>query len=678
VTDDVQRCTGDSTGSAADEHAGPTAAAPSYRAPTPDGASAPTAPLTVRAGAEDRPLSLLPGAQVSDFEIIRTIGRGAFGTVYLARQISLDRQVALKVSVNRGSEGRTMARLEHQHIVQVFSETVEADFNQRLLCMQLVPGVSLDRLIGALHAGHARRSDEPPAWTGTELLAVIDKAASLPTALDPSALHDREALSRMDAISATAWFGARLAEALDFAHHHGVLHRDIKPANILVNPYGQPMLADFNISSRPLGADASGEEIFGGTFAYMAPEHLDAFNSADPAGPEAVDARSDLYSLGLVLGQLFTGRLAFFLPPPGGNLAQSLREMAEERREAQAPCRPGLPGARQVLERTISRCLSPSPADRFASGAELADQLDGCRELRQAERLIKVPHARMRSGTGKAAGSRVSEVSPRDSATYLDALPIAESPVGWLIALVLLPQLIASAVNIIYNSVHIGEELTDSQRQLFVRLVIGYNALVYPLALVALVIALRPVWRCWLALRRAKPLENGRVTSARRQALRLPRWIAGLTALGWFPGGVLFPWLIHLWDGPIEPRLAGHFIASFWLSGLIALAYSLCGAELVVMRALYPALWLDVCRFHRKTGEELVSLPRQLAAIQLLAVSIPLVAAVLTLFLFADADWRFRLLVAGLIILGMFGAHVAGVVTRGLSQVVFALTSTRP
>src|SRR5690606_31665160 len=66
---------------------------------------------------ESRLMALLPGARIDDFEIVRLLGRGAFGHVYLARQISLDRQVALKVSANRGSEGRTMARLEHQHIV---------------------------------------------------------------------------------------------------------------------------------------------------------------------------------------------------------------------------------------------------------------------------------------------------------------------------------------------------------------------------------------------------------------------------------------------------------------------------------------------------------------------------------------------------------------------------------
>src|SRR6185295_13233163 len=108
-------------------------------------------PSPIRTPADKAPMALLPGAKVDDFEIVRLLGRGAFGHVYLARQISLDRLVALKISANRGSEGRTMARLEHQHIVQVFSEKVDPDFNQRLLCMQLVPGIGLDKIIGALH-----------------------------------------------------------------------------------------------------------------------------------------------------------------------------------------------------------------------------------------------------------------------------------------------------------------------------------------------------------------------------------------------------------------------------------------------------------------------------------------------------------------------------------------------
>src|SRR5262245_10509551 len=112
-----------------------TGKAPTFRAP------APPPPAAGKPGTpHGKPMALLPGAKVDDFEIVRMLGRGAFGHVYLARQMSLDRLVALKISANRGSEGRTMARLEHQHIVQVFSEKVEREFYQRLLCMQLVPG----------------------------------------------------------------------------------------------------------------------------------------------------------------------------------------------------------------------------------------------------------------------------------------------------------------------------------------------------------------------------------------------------------------------------------------------------------------------------------------------------------------------------------------------------------
>jgi serine/threonine protein kinase len=633
-----------------------TAAAPSFRSPgpTPEARGAPTVPLAVpvaRAKRNDRPLALVPGTRVDDFEVVRILGRGAFGIVYLARQISLDRHVALKISANRGSEGRTMARLEHQHIVQVFSETVEKDFNQRLLCMQLVPGVSLDKLISAIHAKYAgRRTDGPPNWTGRELLATIDAAASLPAAFDPSALHDREALARMDAIEATAWFGARLAEALDFAHKHGVLHRDIKPANVLVNPYGRPMLADFNISSQPIGSEPSGDEIFGGTFAYMAPEHLDAFNPGDPTTPEAVDQRSDLYSLGLVLDQLLEGRLGFVLPEPGLSLAETLRKMAAERRAERPPCRTKTAGARQTLERTIDRALSPTPTDRFASGAEFADQLDGCRRLRAAERQLPRP-------------SRVFE-------------PVLRNPIAWLIVLVVLPQLAASAVNITYNLSQIGDVLSDAQRQLFDRLVLGYNAIIYPLAIAMFVFVLRPVGQCWRALASGERISEEVVVAARRQALRLPRWIAALTALGWFPGGVLFPLVIHMQAGPLDYRVMGHFVASFWLSGLIALAYSLCGAQFVVLRALYPAMWLDVRRFSETAQRELASLATQLTVIQWLAGSIPLVAALLVLPLGGGANFAFRSLVGGLILLGIIGSHVANAVTRSLSQVVTVLTAS--
>jgi hypothetical protein len=196
----------------------------------------------------------------------------------------------------------------------------------------------------------------------------------------------------------------------------------------------------------------------------------------------------------------------------------------------------------------------------------------------------------------------------------------------------------------------------------------------YPAALALFVLAVRPVRRTWNAMSNGERQAEGQVKSAREQALRLPWWITLLSALGWYPGGVLFPLVIHKLAGPLAPHLAGHFVASFWLSGLIAMAYSLCGVQFVVLRAYYPAMWNDVRRFADTTREELASVPARLWLTQFLAVLIPLMAAVLLLMLGDVANPTFRLLVTGLIFLGIIGLQIAGAVTRGLSQVVVALT----
>ncbi len=454
----------------------------------------------------------------------------------------------------------------------------------------------------------------------------------------------------MDDVEATAWFGARLAEALDFAHGHGVLHRDIKPANILVNPYGRPMLADFNISSQPVGTEKSGDEMFGGTFAYMAPEHLDAFNPTDDTGHEAVTARSDIYSLGLVLQQLLDGRMTFPLLPRKGKMADTLRQMSDERRQTAPICNPGPPGVRMTLERTIGRCLQPNPNDRFPSGAALAEQLDGCRRLREAERRL-----------------------PPVQSMFA---PILRRPFLWLILLVVLPQVAASIVNIAYNSTQIVAVLTKTQKTEFKHLVLGYNAIVYPLAILAFVLAVRPVWRCWNSLSEAQRLPDCDLKQARLRALRLPRYIAILTAFGWFPGGFIFPLAINLTSG-LDFSLAAHFFISFFLSGLIALAYSLCGVEFVVLRGLYPGMWCDAQNFTTVVREELAPVNAQLNRTEFLAILIPLVAAIFMMIFFNVANVSFRFLVTSLIILGIVGALVMGKITRHLSEVIVALTNTK-
>ena len=634
-----------------------TARAPSFRPPAAGGVRVPMPPER----RDLRPPAMLPGTEIDDFQVIRMLGRGAFGHVYLARQLSLDREVALKVSANQGSEGRTMARLEHAHIVQVFSETVDVATNQRLLCMQLVPGVGLERIIASLGESAASREQRdlpasspllPASWTGADFLAVIDRNASLPTALDPASLRDREALGQMDAVEATAWLGARLAEALDFAHRRGVLHRDIKPANILVNSYGRPMLADFNISAQQVSGGGDEDDMFGGTIAYMAPEHLDAFNPSDVTPHDAVTQQADIYSLGLVLHELLFGARTPFSPNREAGMAAMLRRLADERRSQPPICRAGPPDAWKTLERTICRCLAPEPADRFFSGAELAEQLDGCRQLRQAERRLP---------------------KPTPFVNWIVARPFF-----WFVWLVLLPHIAGSMINITYNTSQIVRQLSPDQQRSFMQLVTAYNVVIYPLAVMLITwVVLRVRWS-WRAMHGVTPLAAGRVADTRRKALRMPLWVAGGTACGWLPGAVLFPAVITAQTEPLSLQTWVHFVASFTLSGVIALAYSLCASQFIVQRALYPRMWDDVRHFTATTRQELAPTATRLSWIQGLAGSIPLLAAGLFIWLpGAEADAVFKTIVTTLIFLGAFGYHLTTHVTRSLTDTTVALTGAK-
>ena len=271
-----------------------TGVAPTFRAP------ARTLPAWGGPALDD---AFRPGRVVDDFEILGLLGEGSLARVYLARQVSLGRHVALKVSAARSAEARALAVLEHEHIVRIFSEGADPERGLRLLCMQYVPGMTLEGLIRGL------RRDERGSWGGRTVLEAIDALGPHSASIDPAALRDRELLEHSDWIEAVCLIGARLAEALAYAHARGVLHRDIKPANILVDPYGRPLLADFNLASEQWSDD--GVEMFGGSLSFMSPEHLEAFNPHDPTPRDAVDERSDLYSLGVVLFELLTGTSPF-------------------------------------------------------------------------------------------------------------------------------------------------------------------------------------------------------------------------------------------------------------------------------------------------------------------------------------------------------------------------------
>jgi serine/threonine protein kinase len=579
------------------------------------------------------------GQLVDDFEILGLLGEGSLARVYLARQVSLGRHVALKVSAARSAEARALAMLEHEHIVRIFSVGTDRARGLRLLCMQYVPGVSLEGLIRRL------RSDERRSRCGRTILEAVDALGPHPGAITPAALRDRESLERSDWVEAVCWVGARLAEALAHAHARGVLHRDIKPANILVDPYGRPLLADFNLASDPGRDDEAG--IFGGSLAYMAPEHLEAFNPQDPTTTEAVDERSDLFSLGVVVFELLTGTRPFGSAEGPSRATETLRAMAAERRAGPPSARTDLPDLLPALDRALRRCLDPDPAQRHPTAVELARDLEGCRELRRIQ--------------GEQPTGPLCRAALR-------------RPAVMLVLATFLPHLLGSSINISYNALQIVGLLAVEQQVLFGNLVLAYNALVYPLCMGLAYRLAAPVFRAWQAVDRSRPIGEEVVAVARRRALGWPMWAVALACAGWLPGGILFPWILDTCSGgssPIGPEVYLHFLASFWLSGLIALTYSFFGVEAIALRVMYPRLWVDARGLRATMRAELGRREPRLAAFQLLASLIPLSGAALLIGLGPEDMTRtFRTLVGALIVIGMAGAGLTHSAGRLLSRVI--------
>lgn len=636
----------------------PTAPMPSAEAGPPSGTKTPRAPesgersldgwlpsrpVSTPAGraAPADPLSIEPGGRIGEFVVERTLGKGGFGVVYLARQISLDRHVALKVVAGEGGaadgEGRSLARLEHDHIVQVYAEAFDPVLRVRLLCMQYVAGTTLSTLARELN------KFRPGRWTGPDLLAVLDNLGLPPVLFDPQAMRDRDRLAAADHVEAVCRIGEQIARALEHAHERGVLHRDVKPANVLVSRYGRPLLADFNLATR----DADDTAAFGGTLAYMAPEHLDAFNPECNTPHEAVDAGSDLYSLCVVLWELSSGDRPF--PSPGGTIERdelpgALRKLAAQRRGTP----PQNPPLDRRLRRALARGLSPEPTDRYASAGHLAETLAGLREQRVAVRAF-----------------------PKADAVARWAW---DHPVRSLLLAGVLPQFVGSFLQISYNELRIT--LTPAQEALFWNVLVpAYNVTMYPACLTWLGLRVLRVTRVWRSLRRGDPISDEEIDRARVRALELPRDTVIAACVGWFPGAVVFPAALHFAAERVPPKEWGHFAVSFALAGLIALTYSFFLGTGVVVRTMYVRFWTDPRNFRERAAQELADVPDWLRTFSVLAGIIPLVGAVLLVLTATDGgEMAFRALTALLIGAGIAGFMFVGRLSRRYLQVIDACT----
>ena len=304
------------------------------------------------------PASLL-GASLGGYQVRALIGRGAMGTVYLARDTALNRPIALKVllgslarnpSTVRGfhREAQAAAPLRHPCIVRVYSAGIEC--GTPYIAMEYVPGEPLDRFL--------RRKGQVP-WQ---------------TAL---------------------YVGAQVAQALDCAHSNGIVHRDVKPANILLDTQGRVRLADFGIARVASQAGASSHSIIG-TPAYMAPEQCEG---------ATVSPATDLYALGVVLYQMMAGRAPFRAESPQGLIKQILADEAPRLNKVVA----GIP---DDVARLVAYLLEKDPAARPRSAYEVS---------RSIERLQKEEGGR--SAIPEALASFVREQAVESSLRLVTPAP---------------------------------------------------------------------------------------------------------------------------------------------------------------------------------------------------------------------------------------------------------------
>jgi serine/threonine protein kinase/predicted Zn-dependent protease len=314
------------------------------------------------------PPSPLPevGQTVAGFRLVEELGRGSFARVFRAEEQQLaHRPVAMKVTRTGSREPQTLARLQHTHIVPIYSYSIDPTTGLHLLCMPYLGRVTLARVL----SDPALRS----ARSGAELVSLLDRLQASEGGITQGAAS-ATALTGRSYARAIAWWGARLAEALVHAHDRGVLHRDVKPSNILVTDDGLPMLLDFNLAQEPaLDAEDATGGLLGGTLAYMAPEQLEALAGG---ATRWVDARSDLYALGVVLYECLTrGARTFAQPAEGKGLAETLRLAAAQRRAGLPRLRDTYPEVPAAFEAVLARTLAPDPDDRYATASELAHDL---------------------------------------------------------------------------------------------------------------------------------------------------------------------------------------------------------------------------------------------------------------------------------------------------------------
>lgn len=581
---------------------------------------------------------LEPGDRIDDFDLLLELGHGAFAKVFLARQRSMQRLVAVKISADHGTEPQTLAQLDHESIVRVYDQRVLPDRGLKLLYMQYVPGGTLAAVLRRV------RATAPERRTGRLLLDAVDEALADKGEIPTSNTRAREDIANLSWPEAVAWLGRRLAEALDYADRRGVLHRDIKPANVLLSADAAPKLADFNISFSDHVAGSSPVAYFGGSLAYMSPEHLEASHPQLPGTVNDLDTRSDIYALGVMLWELLTGRRPF--PPVEAKDAQgSVEQLLELRRRPISPryladLPPDCPAS---LCRVLKTCLEPRRADRWANGAELAQQFELCLDPRARDLVDPPPDRRRPSG------------------------PLWPIPI--LAIAIAVPNLAAAGYNYYYNKTLIVGKLTPEVQRSFH----DVARVLYPLAIVvatALILyTARHLIRVSIGLHTGRDYPDATLAGARIDALRLGNRVAGIAFVFWVLGGVVFPVMLNIVAGGVPRGTYTHFLLSLVVCGAVALAYPYFAITWYVVRFLYPVFLVH----GRSDAADVVHLRRlaqHTGRYLTVAAAVPLVGVTGISFLPASdiesVVWAVRVLCVGGIVGFVLAYVLYGVIEQDL------------
>jgi serine/threonine protein kinase/Tfp pilus assembly protein PilF len=323
-----------------------------------------------------------PGDVLGEFRLLAVLGAGAVGRVFLAEQSFLAaRRVILKVTPSDGSEHLSLARLQHTHIVPLYAVLEFPERGLRALCMPCLGGASLDRIL------HRLEGVPPERRTGNDVRRTLGEVVADERMRWPGRGSSWQYLERASYVQAICWAGLCAADALHYAHGQGLLHLDLKPSNLLLTADGQPMVLDFHLARQPLAAGGRVLDRLGGTPAYMSPEQRLAWRAVLEAQPLAVgvDARSDVYSLALVLAEALGGGPRGAEPGTSPLAGRNLQYLPT--------------GLRDIL----ARALEADPADRYADAAAFAEDLRrhltdrplvGVRNRNPLERWVKWRHRR--------------------------------------------------------------------------------------------------------------------------------------------------------------------------------------------------------------------------------------------------------------------------------------------